>query len=160
MTGNMPDNLNDDYAQLKALMKVIDEITQNKVPLIVRMAENLHDDTAQLKALNKVIDKISNNEVPLVSQPADIYMPKVTEFVTNKNIRNLQNWCNEYAFEDGDLVGELKSAIIEFQYLLIVIKDLRERLTEQNIELERLGEYKDYLATENRRLENELNRGN
>jgi hypothetical protein len=116
------------------------------------MPETFGDD-AQLRALMKVIDQITQNKMPVIPSPADVETPKVTEFVTNKNIRNLQNWCNEYAFEDGDLVGELKSAIIEFQYLLIVIKDLREKLGEQNLEIERLREYKDYLATENRRLE-------
>ena len=101
-------------------------------------------DREQLKALAHVINQITDNKVPLVdpARPSDMFMPKTTDFVTNKNIRNLQNWCSEYVFDDGDLVQDLKSAIIEFQYLLAVIKDLREQvkhLQSENARLERLA---------------------
>jgi len=105
------------------------------------MNENVNDDQqklfnadkAQLKALMQVINQISNRNVPLRDPSA---------VVTNKNIRNLQNWASEYVFDDGDLVQDLKSAIIELQYLLAVIKDLREQvkhLQSENARLERLA---------------------
>jgi len=76
-------------------------------------------DREQLKALAHVINQITDNKVQLVdpARPSDMFMPKTTDFVTNKNIRNLQNWCSEYAFDDGDLVKDLKSVIVELQYL-------------------------------------------
>lgn len=86
-------------------------------------------DTQQLKALMKVMDEITAKRVPLIDQ---------TALVTNKNIRNLENWCSEYVFDDGDLVQDLKSAIIELKYLLSIITDLRERLKERDAEVSRL----------------------
>jgi len=105
------------------------------------MNENVNDDLqklfdadkAQLKALTQVINQITKGNVPLRDP---------SELVTNKNIRNLQNWASEYTFDDGDLVQDLKSAIIELQYLLAVIKDLREQLKHlqsENARLERLA---------------------
>jgi hypothetical protein len=41
-------------------------------------------------------------------------------------------------FDDGDLVQDLKSAIIELKYLLSIITDLRERLKERDAEVSRL----------------------
>ena len=54
--------------------------------------EQFNADNAQLKALMHVINQITENKIPLVDQarPSDMYMPKTTDFVTNKNIRNLQ----------------------------------------------------------------------
>ena len=103
------------------------------------MTENIDpfgNDTAQLKALMQVIDEITSFRVPLVST-ADV--------VTNRNIRNLDKWALEYVMDDGDLVHDLKSAVIEIKYLASIVKDLRERLKENETEL--------------RRLENELHRG-
>ena len=94
------------------------------------------NDTAQLKALMQVIDEITGLRVPLVDT-ADV--------VTNRNIRNLDKWALEYVMDDGDLVHDLKSAVIEIKYLASIVKDLRERLRENETEL--------------RRLENELHRG-
>ena len=107
------------------------------------------NDMAQLKALMQVMDEITALRVPLVDT-ADV--------VTNRNIRNLEKWALEYVMTDGDLVHDLKSAVIEIKYLCSVVNDLRERVNEQKLENERLGEYNDYLATENRRLEMELHR--
>ena len=94
------------------------------------------NDTAQLKALMQVMDEITSFRVPLVDT-ADV--------VTNRNIRNLEKWALEYVMDDGDLVHDLKSAVIEIKYLASIVKDLRERLRENETEL--------------RRLENELHRG-
>ena len=104
------------------------------------MTENIDqqfvNDMAQLNALMKVIDEITGLRVPLVDT-ADV--------VTNRNIRNLDKWALEYVMDDGDLVHDLKSAVVEIKYLASIVKDLRERLRENETEL--------------RRLENELHRG-
>ena len=103
------------------------------------MTENIDpfgNDTAQLKALMQIMDEITSFRVPLVDT-ADV--------VTNRNIRNLDKWALEYVMDDGDLVHDLKSAVIEIKYLASIVKDLRERLRENETEL--------------RRLENELHRG-
>ena len=104
------------------------------------MTENIDqqfvNDMAQLNALMKVIDEITGLRVPLVDT-ADV--------VTNRNIRNLEKWALEYVMDDGDLVHDLKSAVIEIKYLASIVKDLRERLRENETEL--------------RRIENELHRG-
>ena len=104
------------------------------------MTENIDqqfvNDMAQLKALMQVMDEITALRVPLVDT-ADV--------VTNRNIRNLDKWALEYVMDDGDLVHDLKSAVIEIKYLASIVKDLRERLRENETEL--------------RRLENELHRG-
>jgi hypothetical protein len=119
-------------------------------------------DREQLKALAHVINQITDNKVPLVdpARPSDMFMPKTTDFVTNKNIRNLQNWCSEYAFDDGDLVQDLKSVIVELQYLLAVIKDLRAKVKEGEIRERELQERLNHQATEVQRLENLVFRDN
>ena len=96
------------------------------------MTENIDpfgNDMAQLKALMQVIDEISKSPIPLVNT-ADV--------VTNRNIRNLEKWAMEYVMEDGDLVHDLKSAVIEIKYLASIVKDLRERVKEHETEIARL----------------------
>ena len=96
------------------------------------MTENIDpfgNDMAQLKALMQVIDEISKSPIPLVDT-ADV--------VTNRNIRNLEKWAMEYVMEDGDLVHDLKSAVIEIKYLASIVKDLRERVKEHETEIARL----------------------
>jgi len=119
-------------------------------------------DREQLKALAHVINQITDNKVPLVdpARPSDMFMPKTTDFVTNKNIRNLQNWCSEYAFDDGDLVQDLKSVIVELQYLLAVIKDLRAKVKEGELRERELQDRLNHQATEVQRLENLVFRDN
>ena len=119
-------------------------------------------DREQLKALAHVINQITDNKVPLVdpARPSDMFMPKTTDFVTNKNIRNLQNWCSEYVFDDGDLVQDLKSVIIELQYLLAVIKDLRAKVKESELRERELQDRLNHQATEVQRLENLVFRDN
>jgi len=119
-------------------------------------------DREQLKALAHVINQITDNKVPLVdpARPSDMFMPKTTDFVTNKNIRNLQNWCSEYAFDDGDLVQDLKSVIVELQYLLAVIKDLRAKVKEGEQRERELQDRLNHQATEVQRLENLVFRDN
>ena len=87
------------------------------------------NDMAQLKALMQVIDEISKSPIPLVDT-ADV--------VTNRNIRNLEKWALEYVMDDGDLVHDLKSAVIEIKYLASIVKDLRERVKEHETEIARL----------------------
>jgi hypothetical protein len=120
--------------------------------------EQFDADREQLKALAHVINEITKGNVPLVDQarPSDMYMSSTTEFVTNKNIRNLQNWCSEYAFNDGDLVQDLKSVIVELQYLIAVIKDYRAKIKESEIRERELQERLNHQATEIQRLENQL----
>ena len=119
-------------------------------------------DREQLKALAHVINQITDNKVPLVdlARPSDMFMPKTTDFVTNKNIRNLQNWCSEYVFDDGDLVQDLKSVIVELQYLLAVIKDLRAKVKEGEQRERELQDRLNHQATEVHRLENLVFRDN
>ena len=96
------------------------------------MTENIDqfgNDMAQLKALMQVIDEISKSPIPLVDT-ADV--------VTNRNIRNLEKWAMEYVMDDGDLVHDLKSAVIEIKYLVSIVKDLRGRLAEQDTRIENL----------------------
>jgi hypothetical protein len=96
------------------------------------MTENIDpfgNDMAQLKALMQVIDEISKSPIPLVDT-ADV--------VTNRNIRNLEKWALEYVMDDGDLVHDLKSAVIEIKYLASIVKDLRGRLAEQDTRIENL----------------------
>jgi len=96
------------------------------------MTENIDpfgNDMAQLKALMQVIDEITGLRVPLVDT-ADV--------VTNRNIRNLEKWALEYVMDDGDLVNDLKSAVIEIKYLASIVKDLRGRLAEQDARIENL----------------------
>jgi len=119
-------------------------------------------DREQLKALAHVINQITDNKIPLVdpARPSDMFMPKTTDFVTNKNIRNLQNWCSEYVFDDGDLVQDLKSVIVELQYLLAVIKDLRAKVKEGEQRERELQDRLNHQATEVQRLENLVFRDN
>ena len=96
------------------------------------MTENIDpfgNDMAQLNALMQVIDEISGKRVPLID---------TATVVTNRNIRNLENWALEYVMDDGDLVHDLKSAVIEIKYLASIVKDLRERLAENETEIRRL----------------------
>lgn len=124
--------------------------------------EQFDADREQLKALAHVINQITDNKVPLVdpARPSDMFMPKTTDFVTNKNIRNLQNWCSEYVFDDGDLVQDLKSVIVELQYLLAVIKDLRAKVKEGELRERELQDRLNHQATEVQRLENLVFRDN
>jgi hypothetical protein len=124
--------------------------------------EQFDADREQLKALAHVINQITDNKVPLVdpARPSDMFMPKTTDFVTNKNIRNLQNWCSEYVFDDGDLVQDLKSVIVELQYLLAVIKDLRAKVKEGELRERELQERLNHQAAEVQRLENLVFRDN
>jgi len=124
--------------------------------------EQFDADREQLKALAHVINEITKGNVPLVDQarPSDMYMSSTTEFVTNKNIRNLQNWCSEYAFDDGDLVQDLKSVIVELQYLIAVIKDYRAKIKESEIRERELQDRLNHQATEVQRLENLVFRDN
>ena len=62
-------------------------------------------------------------------------MPKI---VTTKVIDDLQNHADDYAFDDGDLVHDLKRAIIEIKYQNHIITELRERVESCESEIKRL----------------------
>ena len=109
------------------------------------MTENIDpfgNDMTQLKALMQVMDEITGLRVPLIDT-ADV--------VTNRNIRNLEKWALEYVMDDGDLVHDLKSAIIEIKYLASIVKDLRGRLAEQDTRIENLEADGQMLADRLRR---------
>ena len=110
------------------------------------MTENIDqqfvNDMAQLNALMKVIDEITGLRVPLVDT-ADV--------VTNRNIRNLDKWALEYVMDDGDLVHDLKSAVIEIKYLASIVKDLRGRLAELDGQIENLRADNQMMADRLRR---------
>jgi hypothetical protein len=62
-------------------------------------------------------------------------MPKV---ITTKVIDDLENHANDYAFDDGDLVHDIKRAIIEIKYANHIISELRERIGQCESEIKRL----------------------
>lgn len=92
------------------------------------MYEKLSANNEQLKALIKVIDEITKPRI--AQKPSDI--------VTSTTIRNLEMQAQEYAFDDGDLVHDIKMAVIELKYLTSIVKDLRERIAENEVEHMRL----------------------
>ena len=96
---------------------------------------NFDADMVQLKALMKVINEISGQRVPF-KRVEDL--PKQPNVITSKTIRALREHISDYTFDDGDLVQDLKSAIVELQYLSSIIEDLRERLNERDSEVNRL----------------------
>ena len=102
------------------------------------MTENINPsnnaDLTQLKALMKVIDEISGGRVPY-RRVEDLRRQDIT---TSNTIRKLHEHASDYTFDDGDLVQDLKAAIVELQYLQSIIFDLREKLLDQETELHRL----------------------
>ena len=62
-------------------------------------------------------------------------MPKV---ITTKVIYDLENHASDYAFDDGDLVHDIKRAIIEIKYANHIITELRERVESCESEIKRL----------------------
>ena len=117
------------------------------------MTENIDpfgNDMAQLKALMQVIDEITGQKVPKYE------MHEMTSKSTLQALQYLIDDCN--ALDDSDMIDTLNQTRIEIKYLCSIVNDLRERVNEQKLENERLGEYNNYLATENRRLEMELHR--
>lgn len=62
-------------------------------------------------------------------------MPKV---ITTKVIDDLENHASDYAFDDGDLVHDIKRAIIEIKYANHIISELRERIESCESEIKRL----------------------
>ena len=116
------------------------------------MTENIDPIDRQLEALMHVITQITKQAVPLTEFPRDL--------ITNKNIRKLEEWANEYSFTDGDLVDDLKSTIIELKYLLVVIKDLQERVEQGDIEIRSQQLRLNENQVEMQRLENLVHRAN
>ena len=78
------------------------------------------NDNAQLQALMHVIDEITNIPTTLINTPSTL---------RNRNVRNLEQIISDH-HDDPELVHDLKSAVIEIEYLSSIIKDLRGRLHE------------------------------
>lgn len=57
---------------------------------------------------------------------------KMPRPITTKVIDELENWVIEYAFTDGNLVSDLKRAIIEIKYANHIINELEQRI--ENLE--------------------------
>ena len=63
---------------------------------------------------------------------------KMPKTLVSKVIDDLENHASDYAFDDGDLVHDLKRAIIEIKYANHIITELRERVESCESEIKRL----------------------
>jgi hypothetical protein len=63
---------------------------------------------------------------------------KMPKTIVTKVIDDLENHASDYAFDDGDLVHDLKRAIIEIKYANHIITELRERVESCESEIKRL----------------------
>lgn len=59
-------------------------------------------------------------------------LSKMSPRTTQTVVGNLEDWALEYAFTDGNLVSDLKRAIIEIKYCNHIIEELRNRV--ENLE--------------------------
>ena len=112
------------------------------------MTENIDpfgNDTAQLKALMQVIDEITAHKVPHYE------MHELTSKSALRELQYLIDDCN--ALEDSDMIDTLNQTRIEIKYLASVVSDLRERLLEQDAQL-------DNMRADNQTMADRLRRGN
>ena len=97
------------------------------------MTENIDpfgNDMAQLKALMEVIDQITAHKVPHYE------MHELTSKSALRELQYLIDDCN--ALDDGDMIDTLNQTRIEIKYLCSIVNDLRERLLEQDGQIENL----------------------
>ena len=97
------------------------------------MTENIDpfgNDMAQLKALMQVIDQITEHKVPHYE------MHELTSKSALRELQYLIDDCN--ALDDGDMIDTLNQTRIEIKYLCSIVNDLRERLLEQDGQMENL----------------------
>ena len=97
------------------------------------MTENIDpfgNDMAQLKALMQVIDQITEHKVPHYE------MHELTSKSALRELQYLIDDCN--ALDDGDMIDTLNQTRIEIKYLCSIVNDLRERLLEQDGQIENL----------------------
>ena len=59
-------------------------------------------------------------------------LSKMSPRTTQTVVSNLEDWALEYAFTDGNLVADIKRAIIEIKYCNHIIEELRNRV--ENLE--------------------------
>ena len=111
------------------------------------MTENIDpfgNDMAQLKALMQVIDQITEHKVPHYE------MHELTSKSALRELQYLIDDCN--ALDDGDMIDTLNQTRIEIKYLCSIVNDLRERLLEQDGQM-------DNLRADNQTMADRLRRG-
>ena len=79
--------------------------------------------------LNKNHDYLNN---PLYFKLLGEQLSKMKPPITENIVKELETWALEYAFSDGNLVSDLKRAIIEIKYQNHIIGELRARV--ENLE--------------------------
>jgi hypothetical protein len=79
--------------------------------------------------LNKNYDYLNN---PLYFKLLGEQLSKMKPPITENIVKELEAWALEYAFSDGNLVSDLKRAIIEIKYQNHIIGELRARV--ENLE--------------------------
>ena len=100
---------------------------------------------AQLKALMQVIDEITAHKV------THYEMHELTSKSALRELQYLIDDCN--ALEDSDMIDTLNQTRIEIKYLASVVSDLRERLLEQDAQM-------DNMRADNQMMADRLRRGN
>ena len=111
------------------------------------MTENIDpfgNDMTQLKALMEVIDQITAHKVPHYE------MHELTSKSALRELQYLIDDCN--ALDDGDMIDTLNQTRIEIKYLCSIVNDLRERLLEQDGQM-------DNLRADNQTMADRLRRG-
>ena len=78
---------------------------------------------------NKNYDYLNN---PLYFKLLGEQLAKMKPPITENIVKELEAWALEYAFTDGNLVSDLKRAIIEIKYQNHIIGELRARV--ENLE--------------------------
>ena len=78
---------------------------------------------------NKNNDYLNN---PLYFKLLGEQLAKMKAPITENIVKELEAWALEYAFSDGNLVSDLKRAIIEIKYQNHIISELRARV--ENLE--------------------------
>ena len=78
---------------------------------------------------NKNYDYLNN---PLYFKLLGEQLAQMKPPITENIVKELETWALEYAFTDGNLVSDLKRAIIEIKYQNHIISELRAQV--ENLE--------------------------